>query len=514
MMKQLLYFAGAALMASSASAKGINKLKKKTDAKPRNVVFILSDDHRYDFMGFMGKVPWLETPNMDRMAKEGAHIQNAFCTTALSSPSRASILTGLYSHTHTVVDNLAPIPENLVFFPQYLQKSGYHTGYFGKWHMGNADDNPQPGFDYWESFRGQGEYDHNELNINGKRQFFENEYITDLLTEHCIAWMKEQKKDGKPFFAYLSHKGVHHRFKPADRHKDRYKDKPVIYPESFNTPDYNDITHLPTMKFFKGKRPAVRKEYYGENYLPDWLKAQRESWHGIDYLFNGEFDFDTLFRRYCETLLSIDESIGDVLDFLKEEGLDENTVVIYMGDNGFTMGEHGIIDKRHFYEESVRVPLLLRAPGLIEPETKVTKMIQNIDMAPTMLEFCGLQAPDYMQGKSFIPFMQGKEIPWRNQIFYEYYWEQDFPQCPTTFGVRGERYKYIRYHGVWDTNEFYDLENDPHEMHNLIDRPEYQDTIRKYLSDLYTWLEQTGGMQIPLKRIEVPKFDHRNGGLY
>jgi hypothetical protein len=268
------------------------------------------------------------------------------------------------------------------------------------------------------------------------------------------------------------------------------------------------------MKFFKGKRPAVRKEYYGENYLPDWLKAQRESWHGIDYLFNGEFDFDTLFRRYCETLLSIDESIGDVLDFLKEEGLDENTVVIYMGDNGFTMGEHGIIDKRHFYEESVRVPLLLRAPGLIEPETKVTKMIQNIDMAPTMLEFCGLQAPDYMQGKSFIPFMQGKEIPWRNQIFYEYYWEQDFPQCPTTFGVRGERYKYIRYHGVWDTNEFYDLENDPHEMHNLIDRPEYQDTIRKYLSDLYTWLEQTGGMQIPLKRIEVPKFDHRNGGLY
>ena len=177
-MKEKICLAGAALAAiATISAKNAQKLKKSDETKPHNVIFILSDDHRYDFMGFMGKIPWLETPNMDRMAKEGAHIQNAFCTTALSSPSRASILTGLYSHTHTVVDNLAPIPEDLVFFPQYLQKSGYHTGFFGKWHMGNADDNPQPGFDYWESFKGQGEYDHNELNINGKRQFFENNSI-------------------------------------------------------------------------------------------------------------------------------------------------------------------------------------------------------------------------------------------------------------------------------------------------------------------------------------------------
>ena len=196
-----------------------------------NIIFILSDDHRYDFMGFMNTVPGLKTPGMDRMAKEGAHLKNAFVTTSLCSPSRASILTGQYAHTHTVVDNSAPLPNNLVFFPQYLQKKGYKTAFLGKWHMGNTGDNPQPGFDEWVSFEGQGQYYGNTLNINGKREKLPaDNYITDELTKRSIDWMNSVKD--KPFCMYLSHKGVHAEFMPAKRHEGKYKDLQIIDPPS------------------------------------------------------------------------------------------------------------------------------------------------------------------------------------------------------------------------------------------------------------------------------------------
>jgi arylsulfatase A-like enzyme len=200
--------------------------------KPMNMIFILADDHRYDAMGFMNKIQGLQTPGMDRMAKEGTHIKNAFVSTALCSPSRASVLTGQYAHTHTVVDNDAPLPVNLKFFPQYLQQKGYQTAFMGKWHMGNTDDQPQPGFDYWLSFRGQGVYYNPEFNINGKRvKQPEGSYTTDLLTGYAIDWMKKRNKQ-KPFFLYLSHKGVHAEFQPAKRHEGKYKELPIVCPPS------------------------------------------------------------------------------------------------------------------------------------------------------------------------------------------------------------------------------------------------------------------------------------------
>ena len=220
---------------SDSNAEDGLQLEKKEGANPRNVIFILSDDHRYDFMGFTGKVPWLETPNMDRMASEGAYCPNTFVTTSLCSPSRASILTGMYTHTHTVVDNQAPVPENLIFFPQYLQKAGYETAYFGKWHMGHEEDDPRPGFDHWESFKGQGVYYNPTLNINGERVTYDDStYISDLLTEHAIEWMKNRESE-KPFFLYLSHKAVHAMFKPAQRHMNDYANEEIIYPPSYNT---------------------------------------------------------------------------------------------------------------------------------------------------------------------------------------------------------------------------------------------------------------------------------------
>jgi arylsulfatase A-like enzyme len=475
--------------------------------KPLNVVFILSDDHRYDYMGFMNAVPWLRTPSMDRMAREGAHIKNAFVTTSLSSPSRASILTGMYSHAHTVVDNSAPLPEGLTFFPEYLQRAGYQTAFFGKWHMGNDSGDPQPGFHHWEGFRGQGEYYNPRINTNGQWvQYKDSTYVTDLLTEHAIDFMKKRQAGSEPFFVYLSHKGVHDDFSAAKRHKDCYKDKEIVLPPSFQTPWYG-IKELPTID--AAGKAASGQDYYGEAMLPDWVKSQRESWHGVDYSYHGR-PWDVQVRRYCETLRSVDESIGAVLDYLKENGLDKNTLVIYMGDNGFAWGEHGLIDKRQFYEESVRVPMLAWCPSLLEGGVVVEYMVQNVDIAPTILDYLGINKAEQMVGYSFIPLLKGEKPDWRERIFYEYYWEHEFPQTPTMHGVRTDRYKYIRYHGIWDTNEFYDLQEDPYEMKNLIASPEHQPVIKQLNHDLYDWMENTGGMSIPLKRTERPHTDHRN----
>ncbi|MBV3303451.1 sulfatase [Parabacteroides distasonis] len=480
--------------------------------KPLNVVFILSDDHRYDYMGFMGTIPWLETPSMDRMAKEGAHIKNAFVTTSLSSPSRASILTGMYSHSHKVVDNTAPLPEGLIFFPQYLQENGYKTAFFGKWHMGNDSGAPQPGFDHWEGFKGQGEYYNPRINTNGEWiQYKDSTYVTDLLTEHAILFMKNQKQADKPFFVYLSHKGVHDNFSAAKRHKDCYKDKELVLPQTINTPYYG-VKDLPTIHEKTGKA-ASGKDYYGEKMSPNWVKNQRESWHGVDYSYHGR-PWDVQVRKYCETLRSVDESIGSVLDYLKEAGLDDNTLVIYMGDNGFAWGEHGLIDKRQFYEESVRVPMLVRCPGLFEGGKVIENMVQNVDVAPTIMACAGLDKAKQMVGYSFLPLLRGELVDWRDHIFYEYYWEYEFPQTPTMHGIRTDRYKYIRYHGVWDTNEFYDLQNDPYETTNLIAEPKYKEVIKQLNGRIYDWLESTDGMNIPLKRTVRPHTDHRNQGNY
>lgn len=478
----------------AAQAQRLPKLKKIKKQKPRNVIFILTDDHRYDYMGFTGKVPWLETPNMDKLANEGAYFKNAFVTTSLCSPSRASILTGQFSHCHTIVDNYAPDPGNLVYFPQYLQKAGYQTAFLGKWHMGDHGDSPQPGFDHWESFKGQGVYYNPELNIDGKRiQYKDSIYITDLLTEHAIDWLENRDKD-KPFFMYLSHKAVHAEFQPAKRHRDRYKGKKITLPPTFD---------------------QTKNGEYRDLKWPEWVKQQRISWHGVDYMYHGNADFNEMVQKYCETLLGVDESIGTVMDYLKKHGLDESTLVIYMGDNGFSWGEHGLIDKRHFYEESVKVPLLARCPELFDGNQKVEKMVQNIDLAPTILSMAGLEKPKYMPGHSFVRLLKGDDSNWRDRIFYEYYWEYDFPMTPTVFGVRTDQYKYIRYQGVWDRNELYDIKNDPDEMYNLIDKPEYQKITKKLANELYDWLEKTDGMNIPLKRTVKYRWgDYRHENQY
>lgn len=445
--------------------------------QPRNVIFILSDDHRYDFMGFHENSPeFLETPSLDRMAAQGMHLRNAFVTTSLCSPSRASIFTGQYAHNHRVVDNTSVVPPGVRFFPADLQEAGYRTAFIGKWHMGETSDDPKPGFDHWVSFRGQGVYYNPTLNVDGERARYDG-YTTDLLTDFAIDWLVGRAGDrDRPFFLFLSHKAVHAEFAPAERHAGLYEDVDIPYPASMANTESN----------YRGK--------------PRWVKEQRYSWHGVDYAYHGQLDFDTFYRRYAETLHGVDESVGRVLDFVDSTGLAGETLIMYMGDNGFMLGEHGLIDKRQAYEESIRVPMLAYSPGFVKAGSSAESLIRNIDIAPTVLTLAGVTVPDRMDGRSFLPVLAGDAEEGSREFLYEYYWEYAFPHTPTVFALRGERYKYIFYHGVWDLQELYDLETDPKEQVNLIFAPEHRQKVREMRDRLFDLLEETGGMAIPLKR--------------
>jgi N-acetylglucosamine-6-sulfatase len=444
--------------------------------KKRNVIFILTDDHRYDALGFLKSQPWLQTPQMDRMAREGAHFKNAFVTTALCSPSRASVLTGVYAHRHRIVDNNTPIPEGTTFFPSHLQKNGYKTGFFGKWHMGAETDEPKPGFDQWVSFRGQGTYSPspNGLNING-RKVPQKGYITDELTGYALDWLRSLPKE-QPYFMYLSHKAVHSEFEPAPRHKGRYQNEKFKYP--------------PTM--------AATGEM--AQHRPMWVQNQRNSWHGVEYPYHSTLDIEEYYKRYAETLLAVDESIGAVFDELRKRGELDSTLVVYMGDNGFAFGEHGLIDKRTAYEESMRVPLLARCPELFGGGRTVTQVVANLDIMPTVLEVTGTSTPEGLDGRSWLPLVQGRSAEWRKELLYEYYWERNFPQTPTMHALREDRYKFIRYQGVWDVDELYDLQEDPLESRNLIFSEQHKETVTRMRNKLFDILEQTNGMNIPLQR--------------
>jgi N-acetylglucosamine-6-sulfatase len=371
-----------------------------------------------------------------------------------------------------VVDNNNPVPTDLVFYGQYLQQAGYETAMIGKWHMGGEFDDPQRGFDHWVSFKGQGTYppSPNGLNVDGKK-VPQKGYITDELTDYALEWL-QGRKSNKPFMLYLSHKGVHADFEPADRHKGRFKDHRFLAPLTMQPVNHKDA--------------------------PMWVQNQRNSWHGVEYPYHSDLDIGDYYKRYCEALMSVDESVGRVMDYLKEKGLLESTLIVYMGDNGFQFGEHGLIDKRNAYEASMRVPMLAHCPELIRPGTKVEQVVANIDIAPTILEAAGLRPPAYLDGKSFLPLLQRKPAEWRDGLLYEYYWERNFPHTPTVHALRGDRYKYIHYHGIWDIDELYDLQEDPEEARNLIRSPEHQPVVKQMNKQLFAMLASSAGMYIPL----------------
>jgi len=472
---------------------------RNASARPLNILFILCDDHRFDCLGSAGH-PFLETPHLDSLAKEGATLTRAYVTTSLCSPSRASILTGLYAHNHRVVDNYHPVDEGLTFFPQHLQTAGYETAFIGKWHKGGDTDEPQRGFDHWVAFKGQGTYwadghgttrevpqtTYDGFNVNGKR-VPQQGYITDELTDYAIDWLS-RRDDQKPFFLYLSHKAVHADFVPADRHRGRYDNHPLPI-------------QIPSVK-------AMR-----QGKLPMWVRNQRNSRHGAEFGYNlADFDPAVYYRRYCETLLAVDESVGRLVEYLANQGLGENTMLVYMGDNGFQFGDHGLIDKRTAYEASAKVPLLMKAPGKIKPGIEFDGLVANIDIAPTLLQAASAPPLAAADGISFWDALRDnapESLP-RKQFLYEYYWERNYPHTPTLHAVIGGRYKYIRCHGIWDRDELYDLQNDPEEMNNLIEAPEHAQRIEQLNTQLWEMLMSSDGMDVPLLEDRGPRFPWRH----
>jgi len=489
--------AACTLLGPGAFAKPVNA----PQPKPTNMIFVLVDDLRYDAMGFL--TPGLQTPNIDRLAKDGVYFPNAVVTSSLCSPSRATILTGQTARNHGVVDNNNSSEEGLTFFPKYLQAAGYQTGFFGKWHMGFDTDAPRPGFDKWVSFKGQGTYFPTEqlspekiaagerqmLNVDGDHVKRAG-YITDELTDYAMNWLEKGRDPSKPFFLYLSHKAVHSDPLPPDRYKAQYSDLQIKLPASMaNTPENNE-----------GK--------------PLWVRNQRNSWHGADFPYHTNNSMTEQVRDYYRTLSPVDESLGRILAYLKKNHLDKNTMVVFYSDNGFLIGEHGLIDKRNAYEPSVRVPMIVWAPGMVPKGVTNPAVVRNLDLAPTFLDIAHVAKPAQMEGKSFLPVAEGKidEKTWNPGDFvYEYYWEWSFPQTPTTFAIERDRVKYIQYHGVWDLEELYDLKTDPDEMHNLIEDPKWLDskiTLRKALFDQLA--NNKGAHVVPYTRKTSSGLVHRN----
>jgi N-acetylglucosamine-6-sulfatase len=449
---------------------------KKTNKQP-NFLFVLVDDQPYDAIGLSGRYPFLETPNMDRLAKEGAHLENFFVTQSICSPSRASFLTGTYPHIHGVNQNnryVDPKWDAYAPFSSHLQNVGYQTAHVGKIHMAHFKGKAhiRPGFDYWFSFIGQGKYYDPMVNDNGKEYKIKG-YMTDILTEKAISWLKEKRTLNKPFSLNLWHKAVHQPHLPAPRHKDLYKgfDLPV--------PPYD--THKET---FKGKPEWQRKKTFGfdwKNNLPIPAELPEQEWP-INYDRN---------MQLLRCLIAIDDSLGKVLKTLEDLGELDNTVVIFSSDNGYFMGEHTFLDKRLAYENSMRVPMLIRYPKLIKKNIKIKEQCLNIDVAPTILELAGADIPDYMQGESMVNLLKGKrQKDWRKALLFEYYLDTYWPYAgPNQIAVRTERYKFVDAFLKNDIDELYDLKKDPGEMNNLINVPKYE-KVEQDMRDKATELKE------------------------
>jgi N-acetylglucosamine-6-sulfatase len=411
------------------------------------------DDLRWDELRCMGN-PIAETPNIDRLAREGALFSNAFVTTPLCSPSRASFLTGLYAHAHGIRDNRARDAEShkLLTFPRMLHDAGYETGFVGKFHMGN-DDSPRPGFDYWVSFKGQGTYHNPDLNENGKIVPTQG-YTTDILSQRAVNFI--ERRHTRPFFVWLSHKAVHPelvqrddgsiddpnggKFIPAERHKKLYAGTKVPRRPSAGIPPAD--------------KPALARQI-------GTLPALGPS-TGTD---------DETIRNRLRMLKAVDEGMGEVLRSLERLGQLDRTVVIFTSDEGYFFGEHGLsVERRLSYEESARIPMLMRYPGLARPGSHVEEFALGIDIAPTVMELAGVKPAYPMHGRSLVPALRGNAPDWRTSFLIEYFSDTTMPRIARMGyqALRTERWKYIRYTELEGMDELYDLQKDPYEMRNSI----------------------------------------------
>ena len=455
-----------------------------------NILFIMADDHAAHALSCYGS-RINKTPNLDRLANEGMRFLNCFAVNSICTPSRATILTGKYSHINGVTvfnrfDGRQPTVAKM------LQAGGYHTGMIGKWHLMSDP----TGFDYWNILPGQGVYHDPEFIELGQRKKIPG-YVTDIITDLSIEFLKNRPRD-KPFFLMCHHKAPHRPWEPDAKHAQLFRDEDLREPATFND-DYrtrSDAAAEATMRIDKNLtrndlkiRPPTElkgKDLAAWNQKVD-LEMEVNS-HGQQQKLTGlslkQWKYQRYIKDYLRCVASVDDNIGRLLAYLDKEGLADNTIVIYTSDQGFFLGDHDWFDKRFMYEESIRMPFLIRYPGRIKPHTVSDKMILNVDFAPTFLEYAGLPIPADIQGRSFASVLSGKSPrDWRRSMYYRYYHYPGDHQVQQHYGVRTDRYKLIFFHRLnqW---ELFDLAKDPHELNNVYAAPAYTRTVRELKSEL------------------------------
>jgi arylsulfatase A-like enzyme len=461
-MLQRLAFVVCWLVLTVAQANG--SIEQPPVQRP-NFLFIYTDDQRWDAMsvvqreqGDQARFPWFRTPHMDRLAAEGVRFRNAFVVNSLCAPSRACFLTGRYSHLNGVANNHTPFPVDNVTHATLLRAAGYTTGYIGKWHM-DAQRGQRPGFDYSASFIGQGRYFDCPIEVNGTPTDTKG-WVDDVSTDLAIEFLKKYRQ--RSFALVIGFKACHGPFDPPERARERFAGavtKPP--PNRTSTAIYRkSATEQPQTPRGKGAGPV------GGN------------------------------LNYFRCISAADDNLGRLLAAVDDLGLAENTVVIFTSDNGYYLGEHGLGDKRSAYEESLRIPFLVRYPKLGTKGKVVDEMVLNIDLAPTLLDFAGIAIPKEMQGQSWRPLVEGKPAEWRKAWFYEYFQERNFPGTPTVLGVRTKTAKLIKYPGHDDWTEVFDLKADPYETKNLALDPTRKE-LRDGLEVLFEQQKKAVGFKVP-----------------
>lgn len=504
----------------AVSCGSAEKTEKKT-GKPLNIVYIMCDDHSYQTISSYDR-RYLETPNIDRIAGEGARFTNSFVANSLSGPSRACLLTGKHSHKNGFTNN-----EHGVFdgsqqtVQQLLRDAGYTTAMVGKWHLVSEP----TGFDYWDILTGQGDYYNPVFINNGERECVLG-YSTNIVTDKAIEWLENGRDKDKPFCLFLHHKAPHRSWMPDLQDLDLYNDVTYPLPETFyddyegrvaaglqemsiikdmnivydlkmadpenetHTPEnptlerYGRDLYLQTGEFRQGRMTPEQQAVWDAHYGPIIEKFKRDSLSG-DAL--SEWKYQRYMRDYCRVIHSVDRNVGRVYDYLKEHGLLENTLVIYTSDQGFFMGEHGWFDKRFMYEESFRTPLLVRLPDCMNGPRgcDIDGFVQNIDHAATFLELAGAPIPDDIQGESYLPMLKSGKAAGRKSLYYHYYEYPAEHAVRRHYGVRTSRYSLMHFYNDIDEWELYDLKKDPQQMHNIYGQPGTERLTKRLIKELH-----------------------------